>query len=263
MLLYHFNEATCGSKVRLVLAEKGVTFEERQLQRDELTQPAYLALNPNGVVPTLVDRGEVIIESSVIMNYIEDSCAGPALRPVDALSRARMNGLMKLADDVYLPSLGAVTYTTLVRRRLSGQTPVEREAMLAALPDPAKRERRRMLLELGPASPEVAAGMKALAGMFRAIETHLAGGTAWLAGPDYSMADAALTPFCYRLDLFDLLGPMMSDLPRAATWWSNVTNRPSFASVLTERTTAAYLRGIEDALVPHRDTLLRHAGIGA
>jgi glutathione S-transferase len=259
MLLYHFNEATCGAKVRLVLAEKRVTFEERLMQREELTQPDYLALNPSGVVPTLVDRGEVIIESSVIMNYIEDSSVGPTLRPGDALLRARMNGMMKLADDVYLPSLGAVTYTTLVRQRLSGQTPTEREAMLAALPDPAKRERRRLLLDLGPASPEAAAGMKALAGMVRTMDARLAGGATWLAGPDYSMADAALAPFCYRLDLFGLLGPMLSDFPRAASWWKNVMARESFSSVLVERTTAAYSRGIQDALAPYRETLLQHA----
>lgn len=259
MLLYHFNEATCGSKVRLTLHEKGARFEERQLERDELTSPAYLALNPNGVVPTLVDRGHVIIESSVIMNYIEDACDGPQLRPADALSRARMNWIMKLGDDVYLPSLGAVTYTTLVRQRLATQSPADREAMLAALPDPTKRERRRMLLELGPASPEAIAGMRALAGMIRTVETELSHGCEWLTGDAYSLADASITPFCYRLDLFGLLEPMIRKSPRARRWWQRIAQRPSFAEVLTSRTTASYARAADAALGPHRTTLLQHA----
>jgi len=86
--LYYFPTATCGYKARLALAEKGVDFTARVLDRDagELLTPEYLKLNPNAVVPTLVHDGAVIIESSIIITYVDDAFSGPALSPSDPLS---------------------------------------------------------------------------------------------------------------------------------------------------------------------------------
>ena len=57
--LYYFPTATCGYKARLTLAEKGVEYVHRVLNRDagDLSTPEYLSLNPNAVVPTLVHNG--------------------------------------------------------------------------------------------------------------------------------------------------------------------------------------------------------------
>ena len=73
--LYYFPTATCGYKARLTLAEKGVKFVHRVLDRDagELVTPQYLKLNPNAVVPTLVHDGHVLIESSIIMVYVDQA----------------------------------------------------------------------------------------------------------------------------------------------------------------------------------------------
>ena len=81
--LYYFPTATCGCKARLTLAEKGVDFTHRVLDRDagELVTPEYLALNPNAVVPTMVHDGRVLIESSIIMVYTDEAFDGPSLRP--------------------------------------------------------------------------------------------------------------------------------------------------------------------------------------
>ncbi len=258
LTLYHFNEATCGAKTRLTLAEKGVVYAERIMERAELTQPAYLKLNPNGVVPTLVHDDAVLIESSVIMNYVEDAFDGPALRPPSALERARMNWLMKQADDIYLSALGSVTYATLVRDRLSHQTLAEREAMLAALPDPAKRDRRRLLLDRGLEGPEPAAGMRHLMSMARTIASMLEG-SSHICGENWSLADAAVTPFCFRLELFGLLEPMIRDKPQVVRWWSAIKARPSFTTVLVERHSNTYRASVERAVKPHTDHLIRLA----
>ena len=68
LVLYHASHSTCSQKVRLVLHEKRLKFNEVRLdlgKKDQL-KPEYLAINPNAVVPTLVDDGIPIIESSVI-----------------------------------------------------------------------------------------------------------------------------------------------------------------------------------------------------
>jgi len=68
LTLYNCPQSTCSQKVRLSRWKKGLAFEDRPVDRKtrKHLHPAYLALNPNGVVPTLVHNGAVIINSSVI-----------------------------------------------------------------------------------------------------------------------------------------------------------------------------------------------------
>src|SRR5882757_7265217 len=67
--LYNAAHSTCSQKVRICLAEKDLPFEDIKLDlgkgKDHL-KPEYLKINPNGVVPTLVDDGSIIVDSSVI-----------------------------------------------------------------------------------------------------------------------------------------------------------------------------------------------------
>ena len=79
--LYYFPTATCGYKARLTLAEKGVEYVHRVLNRDsgDLSTPEYLRLNPNAVVQTLVYNGQMLIESSIIMVYIDEAFEGQIL----------------------------------------------------------------------------------------------------------------------------------------------------------------------------------------
>ena len=92
--LYHSGLTTCSKQVRHCLREKGLSYQSRyvELWRYENLSPAYLALNPNGVVPTLVHDGVPIINSFCINEYIEDSFPEPPLRPADPRERARMHG---------------------------------------------------------------------------------------------------------------------------------------------------------------------------
>jgi len=71
--LYHGLASTCSEKVRMCLYENGMGFGSRllNLQKFEQHDPEYLALNPNGVVPTLVHNGRPIIESSIIIEYLD------------------------------------------------------------------------------------------------------------------------------------------------------------------------------------------------
>jgi len=66
--LYNNTNSVCAQKVRLALTEKGLQAREHmlKLQGDQF-DPAYLMLNPNGVVPTLVHDGQPITESAVIL----------------------------------------------------------------------------------------------------------------------------------------------------------------------------------------------------
>ena len=74
LTLYHFNNSVCSQKVRLALAEKGTKWDERFVDLVKLEQYEfdYVQLNPKGVVPTLVHDGQVVIESTLICEYLDD-----------------------------------------------------------------------------------------------------------------------------------------------------------------------------------------------
>ena len=79
--LYHYAISTCSQKVRLVLAEKGLEFESHTVDLLAGGQHAvdYVKLNPNHVVPTLVHDGRVLIESSLINEYLDEAFPEKAL----------------------------------------------------------------------------------------------------------------------------------------------------------------------------------------
>src|SRR5439155_23951455 len=65
--------------------------------------PAYLALNPQGLVPALeLDSGEVLAQSLAICEYLDEVVPEPPLLPADLLGRARVRGLAQLiACDIH------------------------------------------------------------------------------------------------------------------------------------------------------------------
>lgn len=88
--LYHGSSSVCSSKVRVGLAEKGLDWQGHMinLAKGEQNDPDYLKLNPNGVVPTLVDGNLVVVESSVILEYVDDLSGEIQLMPVDRDAKA-------------------------------------------------------------------------------------------------------------------------------------------------------------------------------
>ena len=81
--LYHDNMSVCAQKVRLVLAEKGTKATEHHLSlRDgDQQQPDYVKLNPEAVVPTLVHDGVMVMESTMIAEYLDEMFAERSLWP--------------------------------------------------------------------------------------------------------------------------------------------------------------------------------------
>ncbi|HSV08962.1 MAG TPA: glutathione S-transferase N-terminal domain-containing protein, partial [Candidatus Binatus sp.] len=91
LTLYDFQGSPCARRVRIVLLEKGLAWTTRivDLTRMEQKRPEYLALNPNGLVPTLVHGDRVLFESNVITEYLDDVFPTPRLYPEDPWERAQ------------------------------------------------------------------------------------------------------------------------------------------------------------------------------
>src|SRR6478672_7959641 len=90
--LFHNDMSTASQRVRFVLAEKKLDWTDRHLNLGaaEQHQPDYLRINPNGMVPALVDDGASIADASVITEYLEEKYPESPLMPADPLSRARV-----------------------------------------------------------------------------------------------------------------------------------------------------------------------------
>lgn len=88
-------------RARIVLAEKGITYEVADVEADNLPED-LVDLNPYNSVPTLVDRELVLYDSRVIMEYLDERFPHPPLMPVDPVSRARSRlALYRIDQDWY------------------------------------------------------------------------------------------------------------------------------------------------------------------
>ncbi len=109
-VLHGYFRSSAAWRVRIALNLKGLSFVHvaRHLRRGEQRAPDYLALNPQGLVPTLVlDDGTVLTQSLAIIEYLDDGFPTPALLPADPVARAhtRAVALIFAADTHPLQNL--------------------------------------------------------------------------------------------------------------------------------------------------------------
>ena len=106
--LYDFPQSPYCQKVRLVLAEKDLSYEKNfvDLTKNEQRAPEFLRLNPYGKVPVLVDEDEVIYDSTIINEYLDDEYPHPPLLPEDSGARARVRTLEDFADNSFTAQAG-------------------------------------------------------------------------------------------------------------------------------------------------------------
>ena len=111
MKLYTFHQSGSSYRVRIALNLKGIDYEAVFVKggrgSEDLRSPAYLELNPQAVVPTLVHNGRVFTQSLAIIEYLEDVHPSPALLPHGAEGRARVRALAQLVVSDMQPLIAA------------------------------------------------------------------------------------------------------------------------------------------------------------
>ena len=231
LALHHNDMSVCSQKVRLVLREKGLAPVEHHLnlRAGDQLDPAYLELNPNGVVPTLLVDDRPIIESTLICEYLDEAYPDPPLRPHDLVERAVMRRFANIPDQGLHAACGTVSSAIAFRHQYLALPKAEREANIAATPDPARRERKRITIEQGMAAPFAADAIRLYDTVLGRVEDRL-DGRPWLAGDAYSLADSALTPYIVRLDHLQL-SRMWDRRPRVAAWYERIVARPNFTGI--------------------------------
>ncbi|RUU06390.1 maleylacetoacetate isomerase [Mesorhizobium sp. USDA-HM6] len=105
LVLHNYYRSSTSYRVRIALEMKGLsyTYVPHHLRHGEHLEPAYLAVNPQGLVPALVlDDGTLLTQSLAIIEYLDEIAPEPPLLPKDALGRARVRMLAQMiACDIH------------------------------------------------------------------------------------------------------------------------------------------------------------------
>jgi maleylpyruvate isomerase len=104
MKLHGYFRSSASYRVRIALNLKGLTADHlpHHLRKGEQRDPAYLAINPQGLVPTLDDGGAILTQSLAIIEWLDETHPEPPLLPQDPLRRAKVRAFaMALACDTH------------------------------------------------------------------------------------------------------------------------------------------------------------------
>jgi glutathione S-transferase len=232
--LYHNINSVCAQKVPIALYEKdqNVTEHLLTLQGDQ-NDPAYMKLNPNGVVPTLVHDGNVITESSLILYYIDEAFPNPPLMPETPAARHRVRLYNKLIDEYMHNACTIITFATAFRPRFLKMAREEWLAEINKAPLKRRTEYKRSVIEHGLDSEFVIDALKQhqklISWMAEDLKRH-----PYLAGGSFSNADCAVVPYILRLELLKL-GSLWQVEPVVADWWARVQKRSSVKAAIFDR----------------------------
>ncbi|MBC7780407.1 MAG: glutathione S-transferase family protein [Proteobacteria bacterium] len=227
--LYHAMHSTCSQKVRLCLAEKSLAFDSRlvAIDRKEHLTDWYLKLNPNGVVPTLVHDGAIVLDSSVICEYLDEQFPEVRLTPRPALERARMRTWMRYFEEVPTAAVRVPSFNGAFLSRFDG---LDEERFRREQADirPLRKHFYRRMGPKGFSTSDLEASVEQLSSAVHRMDAALVRGP-WLLGETYSLADIVVAPLVDRmadLGLDDLWND--GKRPAFAAWFERLRARPAF-----------------------------------
>ncbi len=183
-------------KVLWALGELGVSFERFDIGMEfgGNDQPEYLAMNPNGVIPTIDDDGFILWESNACVRYLASKYGHGTLYPADLQARAEADRWMDWQQTTLLWAFIEI-FWGLVRT-----PPEERDNKLI---ETKRQETIRC---------------------YRILEQSLAGRD-FVAGADFTMGDIPIGAFAYRWFALDLERPSM---PNVEAWYARLCERAPF-----------------------------------
>ncbi len=203
--LYHLWLSAYSRKVRVALAEKKLEFE-LQLEKTWHRRPEFLALNPAGKVPVIVeDDGTVLSESTPICEYLDEVYPDRCLIGLDPAGRAEIRRLVNWFDLKF----GVEVTHNLVDEKLM----------------------KRIIGLGGPDSQAVRAGKHNIHYHLDYIG-YLTERRTWLGGDDFSLADITAAA---HVSAVDYIGDVPWDEHAPAKdWYARVKSRPSFRALLAD-----------------------------
>lgn len=226
--LYHWEPNANSGKPMLALMEKGVPFNSHYIDMLQFDQhkPEYLAINPQGTIPAMTHGDRVLVESTAIMEYVNEEFDGPDLMPSDPQDRWRVRWWMKFMDQWLAPSFSMIGWSVFVGPMVRQRDPAELEAAIDRIPMPERRVSWRKAIYGTFSEAEMAESQRRVALGITLLEAEL-GKREWLATDQYSLADVNGFNLAYALPLSQ---PGLSNdelTPNILRWLRAIYARPA------------------------------------
>ena len=207
--LYHLPISPASRKVRLVLSEKSLAFEMIE-ERDWERREDFLALNPAGEVPVLIDEdGEVICGAPAICEFLEEAHGDNPVMPGSVHERAEIRRLIDWFDNKFAAEVSdGLIFEKVTRRFLSAAD--------------------------GGGAPEMGVVRAALHNLRYHLDyiSYLMESRSWLAGDEMTLADLTAAA---HLSCLDYVGDVpWGQYPLAKEWYVRLKSRPSFRPILAD-----------------------------
>lgn len=235
LTLYHANHSTCSQKVRLCLAEKELAFESRliDLGTNEHLSPDYLAINPNGVVPTLVHNGRIVRDSGVICEYLEEVYPDPPLMPRDPVARAEIRAWIRYLDEVPTAAVRVPSFNMAFLPRYDGLDDAAFQVEQADI-RPLRKHFYEKMGRTGFDDTEVENALQQFQAAVDRMEAHLVQAP-WLSGGAIGLADLIATPLMDRMDDLGFAAMWTGRAHHVPDWLERIRARPAFATAFYAR----------------------------
>lgn len=196
MTLYSGATDPYSHRVRIVLAEKGVTVDILDVEKINRAAVEFNQLNPYGTLPLLVDRELILYQSELIMEYLDERFPHPPLMPVYPIARARSRLMMyRINRDWY---------------RLL-------DKILAA-------KENEDLSTMDAARKELEEGMTSIAPVFSEMPYFLS--------EEFSLVDCCMAPLLWRLSVLGIVLP--AEAKSVLVYGERLFKREAFLTSLTE-----------------------------
>ena len=218
-------------RVRMILEEKDLpwTSHHLDLRKAENITPEYFGIHPKGLVPTLVHDGVVIIESTDIIDYLDETFGDSPLRPRNEADQEKMHEWMRLAADNH------IHVKTYMFAKQIGRKMAKTESELAVYRELQDNEELREFhaensSAEGLPDARIANATEVLRDCFAKLEREL-GEHEWLVGNSFSLADVTWVPLYVTLNN---AGFPLAEYPNVVRWKDAVQARPSFQKAVLD-----------------------------
>ena len=194
--LYDVDTSPYCLRVKIVLEEKKLPVEKIpvDLLKKEQKKPEFLALNPNGKVPVLIDEGTIVYESCVVNEYLDEKYPEPPLMPRDPAKRVKVRLFVDYDTNHLNPPFQKIRWELMRREEKRNPEIIE--------------EGKKEFLSLLPRLEQ------------QVDEPYLVG--------EFSLADVTLIPRFLRVESLGIFPD--PGQPRLARWFARMKERPSVRS---------------------------------
>lgn len=230
--LYNAPQSTCSQRVRFTLNAKEIPFEQKLLDLfsgDQL-KPEYIKINPNAVVPALIHHEKIVLDSAVIIEYLDEvkPIPGKTFTPEDPIERAKMRWMMRYIDEIPTPAIRVPSYNLAFLPHFQKMT--EAEFLTLAESKPLRKEFLMTMGRTGFPKKEMDIALDRLnRAVVRMDEWITQNGGPWIMGNSLTLADIAIMPVIVRMADINL-DDVWSKRPNIAKWLKNIEKHPAYSS---------------------------------